>query len=87
MTRWEAEAGYPPFKKPYPDIRDMAVIGFVTNGLVTLDPKIKTVHDLGGKRVGLGTSPSVARVSMPKDAILKAGVKGVKFPEHGFVDG
>jgi len=87
MVRYEPEVGYPPFKKPYHGIRDIAVIGFVINGLVTLDPKIKTVHDLSGKRVGLGSSPSVARVDMPKAAILKAGVKNVRFSEHGFVDG
>ena len=87
LVRYEPEVGYPPFKKPYKGIRDIAVIGFVCNGFVTLDPKIKTVHDLAGKKVGLGTSPSVARVDMPKNAILKAGVKKVKFSEHGFVDG
>lgn len=87
MVRWEAETGYPPFKKPYPGIRDMAVIGFVTNALITLDPNIKTVKDLAKKRVGLGTSPSLARNEMPKAAIVKTGVKGVKFLEFGFRDG
>ena len=87
MTRWEAETGYPPFKEPYHGIRDMAVIGFVTNGFVTLDPKIKTVKDFSGKRVALGTSPSAARVDAPKLAVLKAGAKNVKFSEHGFEDG
>lgn len=87
MVRYEPEVGYPPFKEPYNGIRDIAVIGFVVNGIVTLDPNIKTVHDLAGKRVGLGSSPSVARVDMPKAAIRTAGVKNVKFSEHGFVDG
>ena len=87
MVKYEPEAAYPPFKKPYLGIRNIAVIGFVANGLVTLDPKIKTVHDLVGKKVGLGTSPSAARVDVPKNAILNAGVKNVKFSEHGFVDG
>jgi hypothetical protein len=87
MPRYEPEVGYPPFKKPYKGLKDIAVIGFVCNGFVTLDPKIKTVHDLAGKKVGLGTSPSVARVDMPKAAIKKAGVKKVKYSEHGFVDG
>ncbi|MBN1105175.1 MAG: hypothetical protein JXL84_17305, partial [Deltaproteobacteria bacterium] len=79
MDRWEPETGYPPFKEPYMGIKEMAVIGFVTNGFVTLDPKIKTVKDFSGKKVGLGTSPSVARVDLPKAAILKAGAKDVKF--------
>jgi TRAP transporter TAXI family solute receptor len=87
MVKYEPEAAYPPFKEPYYGIRNIAVIGFVSNGLVTLDPKIKTVHDLDGKRVGLGTSPSAARVEVPKAAILNAGVKNVKFSEHGMVDG
>jgi len=87
MTRWEAETAYPPFKTEYRGISDLAVIGFVTNGFVTLDPNIKTVHDLAGKRVGLGTSPSAARVDMPKKAILRAGVENVRFSEHGFADG
>jgi TRAP transporter TAXI family solute receptor len=87
MPRYEPEVGYPPFKKPYKGLRDISTIGFVCNGFVTLDPEIKTVHDLGGKKVGLGTSPSVARVDMPKAAVLKAGAKNVRFSEHGFVDG
>lgn len=87
MVGYEPKVGYPPFKKPYLGIRNIAVIGFVGNGLITLDSKIKTVKDLEGKKVGLGSSPSVARVDMPKAAILKAGVKKVKFSEHGFADG
>ena len=65
----------------------MAVIGFVTNGFVTLDPNIKTVKDFSGKRVGLGTTPSAARVDMPKAGVLASGAKDVRFSEHGFVDG
>ena len=87
MVSYEPRVGYPPFKEPYLGIRDIAVIGFVANGLITLDPKLKTAKDLEGKKVGLGSSPSVARVDMPKAAILKSGVKNVKFSEHGFVDG
>lgn len=87
MVKYEPEVAYPPFKEPYFGIRNIAVIGFVSNGLVTLDPKIKTVHDLAGKKVGLGTSPSAARVDVPKEAILNAAVKNVKFSEHGMVDG
>lgn len=79
MSRWESETGYPPFKEPYDGIRNMAVIGFVTNGFVTLDPNIKTVKDFSGKRVALGTSPSAARVDAPKLAVLKAGATNVRF--------
>ncbi len=87
MNRWTAGTGSPPFREAYPDIREIAVIGFVINGLVTLDPAIKSVRDLGGKRVGLGTSPSVERVDMPKAAVLAAGAEKVRFSEHGFTDG
>ncbi|PKN29584.1 MAG: hypothetical protein CVU64_07435 [Deltaproteobacteria bacterium HGW-Deltaproteobacteria-21] len=87
MDRWEPETGYPPFKEPYLGIRGMAVIGFVTNGFVTLNPNIKTVKDFSGKKVGLGTSPSMARVDLPKAAVLRAGAKDVKFMELGFEDG
>ena len=87
MIGYEPKIGYPPFKEPYAGIRDIAVIGFVTNGFVTLDPALKTVNDLAGKKVGLGSSPSIARVDMPQAAVLKAGIKDVKFSEHGFVDG
>ena len=87
MVRYEPEVGYPPFKKSYSGIKDISVIGFVANGLVTLDSKIRTVHDLAGKKVGLGSSPSVARVDLPKAAIMKTGIKNIKFSEHGFVDG
>jgi TRAP transporter TAXI family solute receptor len=87
MVPWEAKTGYPPFKEPYTAIKDIAVIGFVTNGFVSLNPKIKTVKDFAGKRVGLGTSPSAARVDMPKAGVLASGAKNVKFSEHGFLDG
>ena len=87
MIGYEPLVGYPPFDKPYPGIRDMAVIGFVCNGFITLDPNLKTTADLSGKKVGLGSSPSIARVDMPKAAVIKSGAKDVKFSEHGFVDG
>ena len=87
MISYDPRVGYPPFDKPYTGIREIAVIGFVENGLITLDSSLKTAKDLSGKRVGLGTSPSVARVDMPRAAILKAGANDVKFSEHGFVDG
>jgi hypothetical protein len=87
MNRWEPETAYPPFKEPYKGIKEMAVIGFVTNGFVSLDPKIKNVKDFSGKKVALGLGPSAARVDLPKAAVLKAGAKGVKFMEMGFDDG
>ena len=87
MNRWEPETAYPPFKQPYMGIKEMAVIGFATNGFVSLNPKIKTVKDFSGKKVALGLSPSAARVDLPKAAVLKAGAKDVKFQEMGFEDG
>lgn len=87
MNRWEPETAYPPFKEPYLGIREMAVIGFATNGFVSLNPSIKTVKDFSGKKVALGLSPSAARVDMPKAAVLKAGAKDVRFQEMGFEDG
>jgi len=87
VKRWESETAYTPFKKKHDRIRDIAAIGFAFNGFITLNPNIKSLKDLSGKRVGLGASPSPGRVDLPKAVILESGAKGVKFSEHGFVDG
>jgi len=58
ITLGFAAQGIGPFEKPYPDVGDrikhLANYFFSLDGLVTLDPDIKTEQDLAGKRIGLG---------------------------------
>lgn len=82
--------GNPPFdtyKPPYKNIVMVAAFGTVFNGLVTLDPNIQRLADFSGKKVGLGIGPSMARVSLPKDAILASGARNVRFVEYDFMGG
>jgi TRAP transporter TAXI family solute receptor len=82
--------GYPPFDKykpPYDGLRNIAAYGSVFNGVITLDPNIKKMSDFSGKRIGLGLSPSAARVDIPKGAIIASGAKNVKFSEYSFTAG
>jgi len=82
--------GNPPFdayKPPYKNIVMVAAFGTVFNGLVTLDPNIQRAADFSGKKVGLGIGPSMARVSLPREAILASGAQNVRFVEYDFMGG
>lgn len=87
MNPQEAWAGFPPFKKPYPDVRVIASYGLSANGFVTNNPNIKSLKDLAGKRVALGTNPSAIRVDAPRKAFELMGIKNVKFEYMTFEKG
>jgi TRAP transporter TAXI family solute receptor len=83
-------AGYPPFDKfrpPYEDILNIAAYGSNFNAWVTLDSKIKTLADFSGKTLGFGTSPSAARVDIPRDTLLASGATNIKVAQYDFTGG
>jgi TRAP transporter TAXI family solute receptor len=49
-----ATMGKPPFKQPYPDLRSMLHFFTAPYPIVTLDPNIKSIRDLEGKRFCIG---------------------------------
>lgn len=59
VTVLEAKKGRPPFKKAYSDLRILGNFTKNIQTLITLDPGIKTLEDLKGKRLGLGPKPTV----------------------------
>ncbi len=68
----EAIQGTPPFTKKYEKFRFVAGLRVHVQTLITLDPKIKTLADLSGKRVGLGPQPNMlgrTQWSIMRDAI------------------
>ena len=71
-----AKNGVKPFNKPYPDMRIMG--NFIRNiqVLITLDPNIKEMKDLNGKKVGLGPQPTVLGFSMKNIIEVGYGLKG-----------
>lgn len=56
---YQANMGLPPFKKPLKGVKAVARLLIAGNPLVTLDPDIKTLKDLAGKRVALLTKNSL----------------------------
>jgi len=79
MAIEEAAAGFPPFKEPYDGIRALASFGLNFNAFVSINPDIKTLKDLEGKVVGIGTPPSAVRVELPKLVLEKMGIKPAKY--------
>lgn len=62
-----ALAGKPPYKQPYPSLRAIGSYGWNPNFLLTFDPKIKTLHDLRGKRLFL-----LPRATFPTKQLTEA---------------
>ena len=61
---WEANHGwgaYKDFPFDYSEFRFVSILGVAGNGLCTLDPDIKTLRDLAGKRVILDSAPGKSR--------------------------
>lgn len=54
-----AEAGDKPFDKKYPPLKLIANYSLGAYWLATLDPKIKSVKDLAGKKVALGRAAQI----------------------------
>ena len=76
VTCIAAKNGVKPFNKPYPDMRIMG--NFVRNVqvLITLDPKIREMADLKGKKIALGPQPTVLGFSMKNLIQIGYGLKG-----------
>jgi uncharacterized protein len=55
---WMAEQAWPPLTKPYLDFRCITKSVTNPNTIVTLNPQIKTLENLTGKRVALGPKAS-----------------------------
>ena len=51
ICRYQAQHAITPFKKPYKDVRAIALITQIVAAFATLDPNIKTLNDMVGKRV------------------------------------
>lgn len=67
-----AERGEKPFDKKYPGVK---LLGNYNSGaiwLATLNPNIKTVNDLQGKKVALGRAPQINWAVEPK-AVIEFG--------------
>ena len=70
----DALLGLPPFSGPYEDFRTFASYGLVSNGYMTNNPDIKTLYDLEGKRVALGTRPNMPRVDIQEEMFKLMGI-------------
>lgn len=70
---WMAQHQVPPFKEGMGDLDFGVLVNFPTAlyAFVTNDPKIRTIHDLAGKRVGL--PPPAGSAYAQAKAVLDAG--------------
>ena len=66
-----AKKGAPPFRTPFTGLK--AIASVLKNGVffMTLDPKIKTIEDLEGKRVAVG--PKGSTLAYEPEFVLKLG--------------
>ena len=69
-----ASKGEEPFTEKYDGLRFISTTGYTTMGFITLDPDIKTVDDLKGKRVSIGDKSSVTRVAAFHAILGSAGI-------------
>jgi TRAP transporter TAXI family solute receptor len=71
----DALLGYPPYDGPNEDLRNLAAYGLVSNLYMTTNPALKTLKDLDGKRVALGTRPNIPRVDIQEKIFAILGAK------------
>lgn len=91
----EAIQGTPPFAQKYPTFRFVAGLRVHVQTLITLDPKITTLADLSGKRVGLGPQPnmlgrtmwSIMRDAIPGSETMKPFWMNWNSLKDGMIDG
>lgn len=84
---WQAKNAIGAFKKPYDKSRTVALIGTSFMGFLGRDPKIKTIKDLSGKKVSVGTKPSLGGVDYPIAMLKHAGDRNVTYSYLGYKDG
>jgi len=85
--RWQNTIGYiivadaligtPPFEGPINDFRAFATYGMVSNVYMTTDPEIRTLQDLHGRRVAIGTRPNVPRVDLQEKMFELMGIEPI----------
>jgi len=85
--RWQNAIGYiiiadaligtPPFTEPIDAFRGIATYGLVSNVYMTTNPDIRTLEDLQGRRVAIGTRPNVPRVDLQERMFEILGVEPV----------
>lgn len=64
-----AQRGEKPFDKKYPPVKLLANYIIVAIWMATLDPNIKTISDLAGKKIALGRAPQINWAIEPKAVI------------------
>jgi len=75
---WEAKKEIGPYKGfpfNYDDFKFVSLLGIAGNGLCTLDPKIKTLKDLEGKRVIFDSGKGKGRKIAYEGVLKEAGVQ------------
>lgn len=66
-----AKRGEKPFDKKYPAVKLLTNYNLVAVWMATLDPNIKTINDLIGKKIAIGRVPQVNWAVEPKAVIEK----------------
>ena len=61
-----AELGQKPFDKKYPPLKLIATYNLTAVWLATLDPSVKSVRDLAGKKIALGRAPQINWAVQPE---------------------
>lgn len=72
---YQATTGVEPFEEPFDELCEIAAYGASANFILSNNPNIKTIEDLDGKRVGLGTAPSLGLVDQPLDYFERSGIE------------
>jgi len=72
VLNYLAKKGLPPFDQKYEGVKLLAVFALNARWLGTLNPDIKTIKDLEGKKIALGRKPQINFAFNP-DAILRDG--------------
>jgi TRAP transporter TAXI family solute receptor len=54
ISAFDAIAGHPPFKQPTDKLKILCCYAENVNAMIAVDPELKTLKDLAGKRIGLG---------------------------------
>jgi TRAP transporter TAXI family solute receptor len=71
--RWLAARGLPPFKQKHEPTLNLANYNLTTTWLATLDPKLRSVKDLAGKKIALGRKAQYTWADVPA-SIFREGL-------------
>lgn len=73
----DALLGNPPFDGRCEEFRSLAGFGMSSNLYLTTNPELRTLQDLDGKRVALGTRPNMTRVDIQEKMFEIMGIKPI----------